>query len=64
MQQLEVLFDLGFDCVVAEDACATKNLIFKDKTINSSEVHASFMAALSAVYARVVSTKVIIENLV
>ena len=55
-------FDLGFNCVVAEDACATRDLIFKDKTIKASEVHASFMAALSAPYAKVISTKEIIES--
>jgi len=54
--------DLGFNCIVAEDACATKNLIFKNKTIKASDVHASFMAALSVPYAKVVSTKEIIEN--
>jgi nicotinamidase-related amidase len=56
-------FDLGFNCVVAEDACATKDLIFKDKTIKASDVHASFMAALSVPYARVISTKEIIESM-
>jgi len=55
-------FDLGFTCMVAEDACATKNLTFKDKTIHASEVHAAFMAALSGSYANVRSTKAIIEN--
>jgi nicotinamidase-related amidase len=57
-------FDLGFNCVVAEDACATKDLNFKNKIIRASEVHASFMAALSAVYAKVLSTKEIIESIV
>lgn len=55
-------FDLGFSCIVAEDACATKDLIFKGKAIKASDVHASFMAALSAPYARVFSTKEIIES--
>jgi nicotinamidase-related amidase len=55
-------FDLGFNCIVAEDACATKDLIFKGKTIKSSDVHASFMAALSAPYAKVISTREIIES--
>ncbi len=50
-------FDYGFNCVVAEDACATKDLIFNEKTIRASEVHASFMAALSAPYAKVATTK-------
>ncbi|MBI5594384.1 MAG: cysteine hydrolase [Deltaproteobacteria bacterium] len=55
-------FDLGFNCIVAEDACATRDLNFKGKIIKASEVHASFMAALSAPYARVISTKEIIES--
>ena len=55
-------FDLGFNCIVAEDACATKDLIFKSKTIMASDVHASFMAALSAPYAKVISTREIMEN--
>lgn len=59
---IRAAFDLGFSCVVAEDACATKDLIFKDKTIKASDVHASFMAALSVPYARVISTKEIVES--
>ena len=55
-------FDLGFTCMVAEDACATKNLTFKDKPVQASEVHAAFMAALSGSYATVRSTKAILEN--
>ena len=55
-------FDLGFDCIVAEDACATKDLMFKGKTITAAEVHASFMAALSTPYAKVISTREIIES--
>ena len=55
-------FDLGFTCMVAEDACATLNLTFKDKTIHASDVHAAFMAALSGSYAEVCSTQTILEN--
>lgn len=55
-------FDLGFNCIVAEDACATKDLIFKGRTIKASDVHSSFMAALSVPYAKVISTKAIIET--
>jgi nicotinamidase-related amidase len=55
-------FDLGFNCVVAEDACATMDLTFKNKTIRASEVHASFMAALSMAYAKVISAQEIIAN--
>ena len=55
-------FDFGFNCLIVEDACATKDLFFKNKIIKASEVHASFMAALSAPYAQVVSTKEIIDR--
>lgn len=50
-------FDLGFQCTVIEDACATRDLVFKNKTIEATAVHSSFMAALAAPYAAVVSTK-------
>ncbi len=57
-------FDLGFKCVVAEDACATRDLVFKNQTVRASDVHASFMAALSVPYATITSTKEIIETMV
>jgi nicotinamidase-related amidase len=49
-------FDLGFECTVVEDACATRNLEFNGKTVAAEQVHGSFMAALAAPYATVVST--------
>jgi nicotinamidase-related amidase len=55
-------FDFGFTCVVADDACATKDLSFKNKTVRASEVHASFMAALSSAYAKVLSTEEVIKS--
>lgn len=56
-------FDFGFNCVVAEDACATMDLFFNNKIIKASEVHASFMAALSFPYAKVVLTRNIVKNM-
>lgn len=55
-------FDLGFNCIVAEDACATKDLVFQDRIIKASDVHASFMAALAAPYAKVISTAELIDS--
>jgi len=57
-------FDLGFDCEVAEDACATRDLYFNDTTIPASAVHASFMAALSGTYAAVLSTEQILQKMI
>jgi nicotinamidase-related amidase len=49
-------FDLGFSCVLAEDACATRDLVFKGRKVEAAAVHASFMAALAVPYARILGT--------
>jgi nicotinamidase-related amidase len=49
-------FDLGFHCLVVEDACATRDLEFKGEKIKAQEVHGAFMAALKTLYAEVIST--------
>jgi nicotinamidase-related amidase len=49
-------FDLGFACTVLDDACATRDLAFKGKPVPAAAIHASFMAALAAPYAKVVPT--------
>lgn len=46
-------FDLGYDCTVAHDACATRDLDFNGVAIPAAQVHGSFLAALGAVYARI-----------
>jgi nicotinamidase-related amidase len=50
-------FDLGFKCVVIQDACATRNLEFEGNTIAADQVHASFMAALGSAYAKVLTAE-------
>ena len=50
-------FDLGFSCNVIHDACATRDLTFEQITVPATQVHASFMAALGAVYAQVKSAE-------
>ena len=50
-------FDHGFSCTVLSDACATRDLVFEDKTIAAGDVHAAFMAALSVPYATVVTAR-------
>lgn len=54
--------DLGFKVIVAEDACATKDLKFGDTTIPADHVHKSFMAALRA-YGDVMKTGEVIALL-
>ncbi len=50
-------FDLGFNCLVADDACATRALEHNGKTIAAENVHGAFMAALASVYATVLPAK-------
>jgi nicotinamidase-related amidase len=57
-------YDLGFNCSIAEDACATRDLIFKGRTVKAADVHASFMAALSSPFAKVTLVNEIVQNLV
>jgi len=45
--------DLGFQCTIVHDACATKDLTFGGKTVPADMVHGAFMAALQSVYAKV-----------
>jgi nicotinamidase-related amidase len=51
-------FDLGYDCSVIADACATRDLVFNGETVAAANVHAAFMAALASPYARVVAADV------
>jgi nicotinamidase-related amidase len=55
-------FDAGYICMVAHDACATVDLSFNGMKIPSRQVHAAYMAALSAVYAKVLNAEEIIAR--
>jgi nicotinamidase-related amidase len=48
--------DLSFQCVLAHDACATRDLVFGGRTVPAADVQAAFMAALSGLFAKVVAT--------
>lgn len=45
--------DLGFECVLAHDACATRALSFGGTTVPAETVHGAFLAALNGLFARV-----------
>jgi nicotinamidase-related amidase len=49
-------FDYGFQCIVLQDACATRALSFNDEIIPARQVQAAFLAALGAVYAKITGT--------
>ena len=52
--------DLGFECVVVGDACATRDLKYGDRTVPAADVHASTLATLDGTYAKVVDTRTLL----
>jgi len=50
-------FDLGFRCVVIDDACAACDLEFNGVTIPSTYVQGAFMGALASAYGEVLDTR-------
>lgn len=54
-------FDRGYTCIVIHDACATRNLVFNGIDLPAMHVHGAYMAALGAVYAKVLSSEEIIR---
>jgi len=53
-------FDLGYKITVANDACATRDLLFKEKIIKAQDVQYSFMSALGSVFCEVKETEQIL----
>lgn len=53
-------FDLGYKITLVQDACATKDLTFRNNTIKAKKVHNSFVSALGSVFCQVKDTKDII----
>jgi len=50
-------FDLGYQCLVLADACATRDLEFGHEEVAAGKVHAAFLAALGSVYAEILGVK-------
>jgi nicotinamidase-related amidase len=48
-------FDLGFECVVVSDACAAPGQDFEGIHVPPEHVQASFLAALSGSYAKIIN---------
>lgn len=55
--------DLGFTCLLAADACATRTLQFEEHIIPADYVHNSTLSTLQGSYARVAKTEAIIREL-
>ena len=55
--------DYGFECLVAADACAARNLTFDGLTVPAEQVHHAFLAALNGSYAKVLKVDQILAQL-
>lgn len=53
--------DKGYRCILASDACATKNLEWDGKEIPAATVHATYLASLAGIFADVRPTSDIIS---
>ncbi len=54
-------YDLGYECIVAGDACTTKTLNIFDSEISAGNVQNSFLAALNGVFSKIIKTAEVIE---
>ena len=55
--------DLGFNCVLAQDACATRDLSFVGMTVSAHNVQTAFLAALNGLFAQVTSVETVCASL-
>jgi nicotinamidase-related amidase len=56
-------FDFGFECLIAEDACATRSLTHQGQSVPATYVNLSFLGALNGLYASVLMTEEIFSRL-
>ena len=56
-------YDFGFQCLVAEDACATRALTHVGETVRAEDVQRSFLAALNGTYGKVLAVDDILAEM-
>lgn len=54
--------DLGYQCVLAGDACATRNLQFAAEQVQARDVQLAYLAALNGAFAAVKSTQALCDE--
>lgn len=55
--------DLGFDCTVIANACATRDLKYGDITVKAKDVHYSTLSTLKGTYAKIETADEFIKSL-
>ncbi len=54
-------YDLGYECIVVSDCCATKNLFINGINVTADNVQNSFLAALNGIFSKVLTTDEILD---
>lgn len=55
--------DLGFECVLAEDGCATRALQFSGQRVEAEHVQLAYLAALNGAFAHVLPVQHIVSHI-
>jgi nicotinamidase-related amidase len=55
--------DLGFECLLAQDGCATKALQFGGREVAAQDVQLAYLAALNGAFAKVQPAQTIAEGI-
>jgi len=55
--------DLGFECLLAEDGCATRSLQFSGQQVDAQQVQLAYLAALNGAFAKVQPAQTIAAQL-
>ena len=55
-------FDIGYNCELISDACATKDLQFESRTVPASVVQDTYMASLNGLFAAVSMTEIFLQT--
>lgn len=57
-------YDLGYECILCGDACATKDLINGNELLSAELVHKSFLSAMNGMFCKVVNTKDLMKEVI
>jgi nicotinamidase-related amidase len=55
--------DLGFECLLAQDGCATKALQFSGREVDAAQVQVAYLSALNGAFAKVQPAQAIAASL-
>lgn len=53
--------DLGYDCILVGDACATRDLIYEDQLVKAEDVQVAFLSALDGMFAKVIKSNNLVD---